>query len=83
MKEPRTWDTTTEEKEAMSADIIPPGDSGEFKITEVMLRETDAASLEAFQVLLEAEAHRRNLYVEYSRDECTYDVKFRWRPANL
>ena len=67
----------------MTAEIIPTGDSGEFHITEAMMRETDAVSLEAFQVLIEAEARRRNLDLQMFRDDVTFDVKVRWRPAGL
>ena len=69
------------ENQSMGADVIPAGDQGEFRITDKMMFEADAATLEAFQILLEAEAQRRNLELRLERDMRTNDVLVRWRPG--
>lgn len=69
------------EDQTMSVDIVPPGDSGEFRITDQMMFEAGAATMEAFDVLLREEARRRGLDIEMWLEQSSRDIIIRWRPA--
>jgi len=67
---------------AMSADIIPTGDRGQFRITDQMMYEAGAVSMGAFEVLLHEEARRRGLDLRVELEVETQDVIVQWRPGS-
>jgi hypothetical protein len=66
----------------MTNDIIPAGDRGSFTITDAQLMEQSSLSMEAFGILVEAEAERRGLELAVSEDVVSRAVTVAWRPGH-
>ncbi len=63
------------------SELIPAGDSGEFRITQEMLVERSLDDVEVAEEILLAEARARRLDLLITEEPITRDIIVAWRPT--